>query len=83
MDPEQLLVQALRALHKAGRPIRLYKHTFERDTVKLVFVRSGATPCRAKAAAFLALEQKLQQDQLPRTGWQLTAQVDVTHLATV
>ena len=70
-----------------ARPIRLYKHVFVRGSLmqdhpeKLEFVRSGNTPCRAKAAAFVALEEKLKQDQRPRTGWWLAAQVDVTHLA--
>lgn len=71
------------------RPIRLYQHTFVRgsllqdDPPKLVVVRSGTTPCRAKAAAFVELEVQLKQKQLPRQGWWLAAQVDVTHLAVV
>lgn len=71
------------------RPIRLYKHTFIRGSLlqdhpeKLEFVRSGNTPCRAKAAAFVALETHLKQAHDARTGWWLAAQVDVTHLAVV
>jgi hypothetical protein len=65
------------------RPIRLYRHTFGRKDERLDFVRSGCTPCQARAQAFLALEQKLSQDSLPRQGWRLLAQVDVTHLVTM
>lgn len=65
-----------------ARPIRLYQHTFTREgSPKLDIVRSGCTPCQARAAAFLALERKLVEDHLPRGGWRLTTQKDVTHLA--
>jgi hypothetical protein len=73
----------------AARPLRLYKHVFVHGPLlqdpppeKLEFVRSGNTPCRAKSAAFVALEEKLKVDlTLPRSGWWLAGQVDVTHLA--
>jgi hypothetical protein len=64
------------------RPIRLYRHTFGRQDARLEVVRSGCTPCQARAAAFRALEQQLVKDQLPKQGWRLLGQVDVTHLVT-
>ncbi len=65
------------------RPVRLYKHVFTRSDQRLEFVLSGCTPCEAKAKAFRALETKLRADSLPRLGWRLYQQLDVTHLASV
>lgn len=64
------------------RPLRLYSQTFASGaTHHLTIGTTGGTPCRAKAAAFLALEQTLvARPELPRTGWRLVTQVDVTHL---
>jgi hypothetical protein len=65
------------------RPLRIYRLTFVRGADKLDIVRSGVTPCRARAAAYVALERRLVDEHKPRDGWRLAAQADVTHLATV
>lgn len=65
------------------RPLRLYQHTFVNGTQRLDLVRTGDTPCAAKRKAFEALEQTLvDQPTLPKTGWRLQQQQDVTHLVT-
>lgn len=62
------------------RPIRVYRHIFAREGQSLQFVRTGQSPCKAKASAYVALEEELKSKDLPRTGWRLLSQEDVTHL---
>jgi hypothetical protein len=73
----------VRVQDAARRLVRLYKVTYQRGTEKLTFVRSGATPCKARAAAYVALEQTLVKDHHPKDGWRLVAQIDVSHLVVV
>lgn len=67
------------------RPLRMYVHVFTAEGVTdpIRIARSGVTPCRAKNAAFVALEAQIATDgTLPKRGWRLLEQVDVTHLVT-
>lgn len=65
------------------RPLRLYLHTFVADGASLHIARTGQSPCRAKSAAYVALEETLRaRPELPRNGWRLLKQEDVTHMVT-
>jgi hypothetical protein len=66
------------------RPLRLYQHVFLSGAMRLIFNRTGYTPCEAKGAAFVALEAELRANaDLPRHGWRLVQQTDITHTLTI
>lgn len=63
------------------RPVRKYLHVFlhQKAGVQLEFETEGITPCNAKQKAFLAIEADLKlKPELPRTGWRLLRQQDVS-----
>lgn len=63
------------------RPLRLYEHVFVCGPSKFECVRTGRTPCQAKGKAFTALEDELKaKTDLPRKGWRLLSQRDITHV---
>lgn len=66
------------------RPLRIYKHTFTHGTAAPIYItRLGETPCVAKRKAFVGLEHELAASPtLPRNGWRLFKQQDVTALVT-
>ena len=67
------------------RPLRRYRQRYVRQQVpegdtalrELVIDSQGNSPCRARARAFTLLEQRLVQEDLPRTGWRLISQVQL------
>lgn len=66
------------------RPNRKYQHTFThlKEKRTLEFVTEGYTPCNAKQKAFLAIEAELKaRPELPRGGWRLIRQQDISHTA--
>lgn len=67
------------------RPLRVYQLTFTNTVYPgqpvLVYTRTGYTTCQAKGRGFIALEEDLRASpQLPKQGWRLLKQEDVTHL---
>lgn len=63
------------------RPARLYRIVFRsvHGPGEATFHRVGFTRCMAKASAFLALEEMLlTHPDLPRTGWYVVSQDEVT-----
>lgn len=65
------------------RPYRLYEHTFVNGERTVVLNRIGDTPCRAKKAAFTALEAEIkvkrrEDPTFPAQGWRLLRQRDIT-----
>jgi hypothetical protein len=60
------------------RPLRLYQHVFLHVSARFECARTGRTPCQAKGKA---LEEELKaKSELPKTGWRLVEQRDITHV---
>jgi len=63
------------------RPLRTYIHRYiqmtpEEAPGELTILSTGRTPCAARNAAFLQLEQRLVREQL-RGKWRLVSQAPV------
>ncbi len=65
--------------------MRVYTHTFVCGSFRQTITRVGETPCLAKRTARVEMERILAVDRtgLPKAGWTLQRQEDVTHRATV
>lgn len=65
--------------------MRVYTHVFVCGSFRHSVTRVGATPCLAKRTARAEMERILAVDTtgMPKTGWTLQRQEDVTHRVTV
>jgi len=65
--------------------MRVYTHTFVCGSFRREITRVGLSPCKAKRTAREEMERILSVDTtgLPKTGWTLQRQEDVTHRVTV